>query len=58
MLQEPLLRKVCCLSGIQVPTLIWLSDNYPLLVSQVGSDEVTRKSKGNQEKFQGLGMTA
>lgn len=37
---EPLLRKVCCLSEVQVPTLVWPSDNYPLLVSQVGSDEV------------------
>ena len=48
---DPSHREVCCLTGAQVrdiarklPGLVWPSDYHPLLVVQVGSDEIRDKS--------------
>ena len=56
-------REVCCLPGAQVkdlmaqlPALGRAKDYYPLLVSQVGSDDITRRSpKAMKRDFRSLG---
>ena len=61
---DPLLREVCCLRGAQVkdvtrklPTLVWPLDYYPLLIFQVGSDEVaTRSLRAIKRGFRTLGQ--
>ncbi|XP_054044411.1 uncharacterized protein LOC128904316 isoform X1 [Rissa tridactyla] len=60
---DPLHREVCCLPGARVrdvldklPGLANSSDYYPLLVFQVGSDEVGRRSpKSIKRDFRALG---
>ena len=55
-------REVCCLPGAQVkdptaklPTLVRPKDYYPLLVYQVGSDDITRRSpKSMKRDFRSL----
>ena len=42
----------------KLPTLIWPSDYYPLLIFHVGSDEVATRSPRAIERLQGLGTTA
>ena len=48
---DPSHRGVCCLPGARVrevarklPGLVWLTDYYPLLVMEVGSDEMAERS--------------
>ena len=61
---DPLHREVCCLPGARVrdvldklPDLVNSSDYYPLLVFQVGSDEVGRRSpKSIKRDFRALGQ--
>ena len=60
---DPLHREVCCLPGGRVndlkaklPTLVRPKDYYPLLVFQVGSDDITRRSpKAMKRDFRSLG---
>lgn len=60
---DPVHREVCCLPGARVkdvkrmlPSLVRPSDYYPLLLFQVGSDEVTRRSPRAMKKdFKTLG---
>ena len=60
---DPSHREVCCLPGAQVrvvarklPGLVWPSDYYPLLVMQVGSDEMVERSpKAIKRDFRALG---
>jgi len=61
---DPTRREVCCLPGAWVrdisrklPGLIRLSDYYPLLIIQAGSDEIAEKSLRSIKKdFRGLGQ--
>lgn len=57
----PLHREVCCISGAWVrdmkrklPTLMQPSDYYPLLISQVGSDEVPASPRTIKRDFRAL----
>ena len=60
---DPTRREVCCLPGAWVrdisrklPGLIHLSNYYPLLIVQAGSDEVTDRSlRTIKNDFRGLG---
>ncbi|KAM9663018.1 uncharacterized protein ACIBXB_016421 [Morphnus guianensis] len=60
---DPSHREVCCLSGARVkditrklPGLVQTSDYYPLLVVQVGSDEIAeRNPKAIKRDFRALG---
>ena len=60
---NPLHREVCCLPGAQVkdvrkklPSLVWPTDYYPLLLFQVGSDDLGRTSLRTLKKdFRALG---
>uniref|UniRef100_A0A8C8E8K1 SGNH hydrolase-type esterase domain-containing protein n=1 Tax=Otus sunia TaxID=257818 RepID=A0A8C8E8K1_9STRI len=60
---DPHHREVCCLPGARVkditrrlPSLVKPKDYYPLLVFQVGSDDVTRRSiKSMKRDFKALG---
>ena len=60
---DPLHREVCCLPGAhvkdltaKVPALVRPKDYYPLLVFQVSSDDITRKSpKAMKRDFRSLG---
>jgi len=60
---DPSHMEVCCLSGTQVrdvakklPGLVQPSDYYPLLVMQVGGDEISEKSpKAIKRDFRALG---
>jgi len=62
---EPSHREVCCLPGAWVrdvgrklPGLVRPSGYYPLLVMQVGGDEITEtSSKAHQKGLQGTGVT-
>ena len=62
--RDPLLREACCLPGAWVkdvkrklPTLVRPSDYYPLLIFQVGSNEVaTRKPRAVKRDFRALGQ--
>jgi len=61
---DPSHREVCCLPGAWVrevakklPGLVRPSDYYPLLVIQVGGDEIAEKSQGHQKGLQGTGAT-
>ncbi|KFQ60646.1 hypothetical protein N334_01172, partial [Pelecanus crispus] len=61
---DPSHREVCCLPGAQVrditkklPDLVRPSNYYPLLVVQVGSDEITERSpKAIKRDFRALGQ--
>ncbi|KGL92731.1 hypothetical protein N301_10736, partial [Charadrius vociferus] len=60
---DPLYREVCCLPGARVrdvkrklPSLVRQSDYYPLLVFQIGSDDVVRRTPRAMKKdFRALG---
>ncbi|XP_074667595.1 uncharacterized protein LOC141917867 [Strix aluco] len=60
---DPLHREVCCLPGAcvkdlmaKLPVLVRPKDYYPLLVFQVGSDDITRRSpKSVKRDFRALG---
>ena len=60
---DPLHREVCCLPGAHVkdltaklPALVRPKDYYPLLVFQVGSDDITGRSpKAMKRDFRALG---
>ena len=62
---DPSHREVCCLPGAQVrdvakklPGLVRPSDYYPLLVMQVGGDEIAERSpKAIKRDFRALGAT-
>ena len=58
---DPLDREVCCLPVAQVkdvrkklPSLVWPSDYYPLLLFQVGSDEVGRTLRTMKKDLRAL----
>ncbi|KFP08496.1 hypothetical protein N300_08288, partial [Calypte anna] len=60
---DPSHREVCCLPGARIrdvkrklPNLVGSSDYYPLLIFQVGSDEIiTRKVRAMKSDFRALG---
>jgi len=60
---DPSHKEVCCFPGAQVrdvakklPGLVRPSDYYPLLVKQVGGDEITERSpKAIKRDFRALG---
>ena len=60
---NPLHKEVCCLLGAQVkdvrkklPSLVWSTEYYPLLLFQVGSDDLGRTSLRTLKKdFRALG---
>ena len=60
---DPLHREVCCLPGVRVkdvrkklPSLVRPTDYYPLLLFQIGSDDIGRTSLRTMEKdFRALG---
>jgi len=62
---DPSHREVCCLPGARVrdvarklPGLVRPSDYYPLLVMQVGGDEIAERSpKAIKRDFRALGAT-
>jgi len=59
---DPSYREVCCLLGARVrdvarklPGLVWPSDYYPLLVMQLGGDEImVRSPKAIKRDFRAL----
>ena len=61
---DPSPREVCCLPGARVrdvakklPGLVWPSDYYPLLVMQVGGDEIAERSPNAIKRdFRALGQ--
>ena len=60
---DPTCKEVCCLPGARVrditrklPKLVRSTDYFPLLIVQVGSDEIARKSIRTMKRFfRGLG---
>ena len=60
---DPLNREICCLLGAQIkdlrkklPTLVRPSDYYPLLLFQIGCDDIGRTSiKTMKKDFRALG---
>ncbi|KFV04940.1 hypothetical protein N340_02425, partial [Tauraco erythrolophus] len=61
---DPALREVCCLPGTRVkdiarklPSLVWPTDYYPLLIFHVGGDETeTRSPRLIKRDFRTLGQ--
>lgn len=57
-------REVCCLPGTQVrdinrklPKLVRSTDYFPLLIVQMGSDEMAQRSQQTMKRdFRGLGQ--